>query len=479
MTVQTINDQIKGRIKTVFERQKSFAPSLVHTTAKERLEKLERMERYLQDENNLQRLFDAMYQDFKKPEVEVLASETGVIFTQINHVRRYLKRWMRTERVSTPLPMIGTSSYIYYEPKGICLIMAPWNYPLNLALVPMVYAIAAGNTVMLKPSEISGYTSAYIKKMMEELYDEREVAVFEGDASVAQALLDQPFNHIFFTGSPQIGKVVMKAAAQHLASVTLELGGKSPAIIHPSANIRTIAERTVWGKCINSGQTCIAPDYLIVHESIKDRFVDAYRETVQRFFDPGGKGVQQSDDYARIISDKHFNRIKNLLQDAKEKGAKIVVGGQVDESDRFIAPTLLTEVTDEMKIMQEEIFGPLMPLVTYGKKEEIIEIVRKRPKPLTLYIGSRDDAFNRFILRETSAGGTLINEYLLGYSNPFLPFGGVNNSGIGKSLGHHGFIEFSNERGVIKRKWGTLNFIYPPYTDWIRKTVDRVYRWFS
>lgn len=478
MEVPTINDQIRTQITDVFQKQQAYAPQLVHTTAKARLEKLERIERYLRDESNLKRLFKAMHHDLRKPEVEVIASETGVIESHIKHVRSYLKRWMAPKKVPTPLMMIGTSSYIYYEPKGVSLIMAPWNYPLNLALVPMVYAIAAGNTVVLKPSEISRHTSAYIKRMMEELYDEREVAVFEGDASVAQSLLDQPFNHMFFTGSPQIGKVVMKAAAEHLASVTLELGGKSPAIVDPSANLATIAERTVWSKSINAGQTCIAPDYLIVHESVKEKFIEEYRRAVHNLFDPKGEGVQTSPDYCRIISDKHFGRIKELLNDAVEKGADIAVGGQHDESDRFIAPTLLTDVTEEMEVMEEEIFGPLMPLVTYRDREEIIDIVRRRPKPLTLYIASNDKDNIRYILENTSAGGTIINEYLLGYSNPHLPFGGVNNSGIGKSLGYHGFVEFSNERGVIKRNWGTLKFIYPPYTDWIRKTVERIYKWF-
>ncbi len=478
MEVPSINDQIRTQITEVFQMQQEYAPQLVHTTAKERLEKLERIERYLRDEGNMKRLFEVMHQDLRKPEVEVIASETGVIESHIKHVRSYLKRWMAPKKVPTPMMMIGTSSYIYYEPKGVSLIMAPWNYPLNLALVPVVYALAAGNTVILKPSEISRHTSAYIKQMIEELYDEREVAVFEGDASVAKALLDQPFNHIYFTGSPQIGKVVMKAAAEHLASVTLELGGKSPAIVDPSASLATIAERTVWSKSINAGQTCIAPDYLIVHESVKEKFVEEYRRAVHNLFDPKGEGVQASPDYCRIISDKHFQRLNELLDDALDKGAEVAVGGQRDEGHRFIAPTLLTGITEEMEVMEEEIFGPLMPLLTYRERKEIVDIVRRRPKPLTMYIASKNKDNIRYLLENTSAGGTIINEFLLGYSNPHLPFGGVNNSGIGKSLGHHGFVEFSNERGVIKRNWGTLKFIYPPYTDWIRKTVERVYKWF-
>ncbi len=477
MEVQTITPAIRQDIEVTFREQREFAPQLARSSLRERLRRLEKMDAYLKDPGNLKRLVDAMHRDFRKPEVEVLATETGVVQTQISFVKKNLRRWMQPKKVATPLPMAGTSSYLYYEPKGVCLILAPWNYPLNLALVPLVYAIAAGNAAILKPSEISAHTSAYIKRMMAELYDEREVTVFEGDASVAQALLEQPFNHIFFTGSPKIGKVVMEAAARHLASVTLELGGKSPTVIDESAAVETVAERTAWGKCINTGQTCIAPDYLIVHESVSDAFVEAYGKYVRQFYDPAGQGIRQSPDYPRIISDPHFRRLKRLFDDAVEKGARVAVGGEFEESERYISPTLLTGVDDDMEIMHEEIFGPLLPMLTYRRREEAIEVIRRRPKPLTMYINSRNKENIRYFLEHSSAGGTVINEYMLGYSNPNLPFGGVNNSGIGKSLGHQGFVEFSNERGVIKRNWGTLRFIYPPYNDRTKRLVKNLYKW--
>lgn len=463
-----------GQVRDLFERQQRHHPELRQTTSRERLERLARIDHYLQDDDNLQRLCDAMYQDFRKPEAEVLATEVMVLRQQYRHIRKNLKRWMRDQRIPTPLPLAGTRSRIVYEPKGLCLVIAPWNYPFMLALSPVLYAIAAGNAVVLKPSEISAHTSGYLAQMIGELFPTQEVAVVEGDADIAQALLDLPFNHIFFTGSPQIGKIVMGAAAKHLTSVTLELGGKSPAIVAPDAAIKSVARKTAWGKYMNNGQTCIAPDYLLVHQSVKDDFVAAFCESIDQFYD---KDPQESPNYGRIISDKHFQRITHLLEDALDKGAKVVYGGQTDASDRYIAPTLLDGVTDEMDIMQEEIFGPLMPLRTWRTKEEALAIVQAHPKPLTMYINSQDKQTIWYFLEHTSAGGTLVNEYMLGVSNPNLPFGGVNNSGIGKSLGFHGFVEFSNERGVLERKWGTLSPIYPPYTAFAKKIIRLLTRW--
>ncbi len=477
MDTPTIKTEMIKEIDRVFMKQQQAAPRIARSNLRDRIQKLDLIASYLEDENNFRELCRAMDHDFRKPEVEVVASETGVVLSHIRYIRSHLRRWMHPRRVSTPLSLIGTSSYVHYEPKGVCLVIAPWNYPLNLAIVPLIYAIAAGNTVILKPSEISAHSSAFIKKMIGELFPVEEVAVFEGDATVAEALLARPFNHIFFTGSPGIGKIVMAAAAKNLASVTLELGGKSPALIDSTAELETIAGRTAWSKCFNNGQTCIAPDYLIVHESVAGKFVNAFRAAVERLYGASGSGVQQSQSYGRIISDRHFRRLRNLLDDAVAKGAHIEMGGQIDEDDRFISPTLLTNISEDMEIMHEEIFGPLMPMVTYRDPEEAVAIIRRRPKPLTMYIASRDRKAIDYLIGETSAGGTIINDYMLGYSNPNLPFGGVNNSGIGKSMGFHGFVEFSNERGVIKRKWGTLSFIFPPYTERVKKLVKMIYRW--
>ncbi|MCB0635321.1 MAG: aldehyde dehydrogenase family protein [Lewinella sp.] len=465
-------------LQQLFERQKAHALQQAQTTADERIERLRRIEQYLNDPTHEADLIEALRKDFRKPAAETLISETGVVFQHLKFARQHLRRWMRPERVATPLVMIGTRNYIHFEPKGVCLIMAPWNYPFNLSILPLIYAIAAGNTVVLKPSEISDHTSAYIRQMISTLFPPEEVAVVEGDVAVATALLDLPFNHIFFTGSPAVGKIVMKAASRHLSSVTLELGGKSPAIIDPSVNLKKAARQTLWGKCLNAGQTCIAPDYLIVHRSLKEDFIEAYRVAVRDFYLTGRETVADSPDFARIISDKHFQRIKGLLDDAVGKGARVEIGGETDAATRYIAPTLLSEVTEEMEIMQEEIFGPVMPLLTYDTAEDIIELINRRPKPLTLYIQSKRRNFIRRIMQNTSAGGTVINDYLLGYGNPNLPFGGVNNSGIGKSLGAHGFREFSNERGVNHRIFGEVSFLFPPYGPRLNTLVNFLFKRF-
>lgn len=461
------------QVADLFYHQQKQRP-LQHTNARERLERLARIDRYLKDDQNLKALAEAMYKDYRKPEAEVLATEVMTVRQQYRHIRKNLRRWMRPKRVPTPLPLAGTQSKIVYEPKGVCLVIAPWNYPFLLALSPVLYAVAAGNSVILKPSEISSHTSAYIREMIAALFPPEEVCVVEGDAAIAQKLLELPFNHIFFTGSPQIGKMVMGAAARNLTSVTLELGGKSPAIVAADAHVQAAARRLAWGKCLNNGQTCIAPDYLLVHASVRDQFVDAFCESITNMYtnDP-----RQSPDYGRIISDKHVDRLQRILQDALEKGGRVLCGGNIDPQARYVAPTLLDQVNDDMILMQEEIFGPLLPLRTWTEPDEALRIIQERPKPLTLYIESKSRQTIKHFLAHTSAGGTLINECMLGVSNPDLPFGGVNFSGIGKSLGFHSFVEFSNERGIMERKWGSLRPIYPPYSDFTKKIIRLLTRW--
>ena len=464
-------------IETIFRIQKDNCSVLALTDAKERMERLLRIDNYLQDQDRLEELFKALYNDLRKPEVEAIATEVGVVQAQIAHLKKNLSKWCRNWKVPTPLPLIGTRSYIRYEAKGVVLIMSPWNFPFNLSLVPLVYAIAAGNSVILKPSEISSHTSAYIKKMIEDLFDWKEVAVVEGDASVASRLLELPFNHIFFTGSPGVGKIVMGKAAKHLTSVTLELGGKSPAIIDETANVPKIARRLAWAKSINCGQTCVTPDYLIIHKSIRKEFIEEFESAITEFYDTSGKGADNSPDYCRIINDNHFQRLKFLYDDALKKGASLISGGDFDVNDRFIAPTLLDNVSEEMDIMQEEIFGPLLPIITYNNRSEVNRFIRNNPNPLMLYIASSNRDNIRYFMDWNHAGGTVINDYMLGYSNPELPFGGNNNSGIGRSLGFNCFMEFSNKRSVIHRKWGSLGMIYPPYSDRVRRLIKLMYRW--
>lgn len=467
MQALTTEIQEIAAIHAIFEKQSAFASQLAQTNAKQRIAKLQKLLAYLTDERNFQRLAIAMNRDFRKPAFEVWSTEIGIVKSNIVYTCSRLHHWMQDQYVESPPALLGTRAYIHYEPKGVSLIISPWNYPVNLALTALVYGIAAGNPIILKPSEMAPHTAAFMAEALGLLFPEEEVAVVQGDAETARALLELPFRHIHFTGSPGIGKLVMAAASRHLASVTLELGGKSPALIDQTANLADHAEKLVWAKLMNNGQTCVAPDYLVIHESVQDRFLSMFSAAIERLYNRRGEGIQKSPDLARIINERHFHRIIHLIEDAVEKGAAIATGGQTDPADLYIAPTVLTGVTEDMAIMQDEIFGPVLPVVTFKTPEEAVGIIRRRPKPLSMYIGSRNNARIQYFVDNTTAGTTCINEYMLSFSNQNLPFGGVNASGIGKSQGRHGFIEFSNERSIIRRHWlkKALKTIYPPFTD--------------
>ena len=393
------------------------------------------------------RIEEALYKDLRKAKVESDFTEIYTVLTEARFAISHLSEWMAEVEVETPLAMLGSSSKIIYEPKGTCLILSPWNYPFQLPLVTLVSALAAGNTAIIKPSEYTPHTSAILKAVINKAFNETDVAVIEGDSTVSTELLKLKWDHIHVTGSPAVGKVVMRAAAEYLTPVTLELGGKSPAIIDETANISAAAKKLTWGKWLNVGQTCIAPDYVLIHESKKDEFVKKMKEALTHSF---GKDAQASPDMARIVNNKNFQRLKGLLDEAVKGGAKIEVGGESAESENYIAPTVLTDVSLDSRVMQEEIFGPILPVVTYKKLDDAMAIVNSKEKPLSLYVFSSSSKNQKFVLNNSSAGGTCINDNLVHITNPNLPFGGVNNSGIGKSTGHFGFKEFSNERAVLK-----------------------------
>ncbi|AQG78367.1 aldehyde dehydrogenase family protein [Spirosoma montaniterrae] len=465
----------RDAIQAAFDAQRKHAPQMALTTAEQRIERIKRIQSWITThETDIQRV---MYDDFRKPSAEVMLGELMAVHAEIKHIIKNLRQWMLPQRLPTPLSLVGTKSHIRHEPKGNVLIIAPWNYPFSLMIKPLVSAIAAGNVVILKPSEMTPHTANLVREMIAELFPANEVTVFEGDAAVSTALLELPFNHIFFTGSPAVGRIVMAAAAKHLTSVTLELGGKSPAIVDETANIKETAGRLAWGKCINNGQTCIAPDYLLVHRSVKEPLIQAMRETLTAMYSPDGKPIEQSDSYARIVNSKHFERVKGLLDDAVQQGATVAFGGNTNEADNFMEPTLLENVTDEMRVMQEEIFGPVLPVLTYENLDDALRTVNSREKPLALYIHSRSRQNTQYILDRTSAGDTVINDTLLQFGNVELPFGGVNNSGLGKSNGFFSFQEFSNQRGVMQREFGTMKFIYPPYTDKVKKLIGFFVKW--
>ena len=464
---QLMNDtQIEQEILSVFEAQKTNTQNLANSNASERKVKLQKILDWTFAHEK--EIGDALFNDFKKNPSETNIGEILGVVGEVKHLMKHLTSWMKPQSVPTPLNMIGTSAHVRFEPKGVCLIISPWNYPFNLSIKPLAQAIAAGNSVILKPSEMTPHTSALIKKMISELFDSNEVHVIEGDSEVSQILLEQPFNHIFFTGSPNVGKIVMSAAAKNLTSVTLELGGKSPCIVDETANIKKSAEKIAWGKFINNGQTCVAPDYVLVHKSVENEFVNAMKSSIQSMY---GDDAKQSPDYCRVVNNRHFNRLDSLLKEAIEKGATLSIGGQTDGSENYVAPTLLTHVDDSMKIMQDEIFGPILPIVSYSTNEEAIAHIKSREKPLAMYINSGKESNIKFFMDNSSAGGTVINDCVIHYGHTEIPFGGVNNSGIGKSGGIWGFTEFSNQRAVMRQKFGTFKMIYPPYTPAVARLI--------
>ncbi|MDJ1495224.1 aldehyde dehydrogenase family protein [Cytophagaceae bacterium DM2B3-1] len=464
----------EDQLLPIFEQQKAYAQALLISSVEQRKEKLKRLRQWIL--SNRIAIQEALSRDFHKPVFETDITEIYSTKTELDHALGQLHKWMRPAKVGTPLVLIGTRSRVMYEPKGVALIIAPWNYPFYLLVSPLISAIAAGCCAILKPSEMTPATTSLVKRMVAELFESREVTVVEGDATVATALLKLPFDHIFFTGSPQIGKVVMRAAAEHLTSVTLELGGKSPCIVDATANIKDAAEKIAIGKFLNAGQTCIAPDYILVHKSKEKELVQTIQAVITQFY---GADPETSPDLAHIINSRHLNRLQGLISDAVAKGATLVVGGKANAETRYLAPTLLTGVTPDMQVMQEEIFGPVLPVLTFEHIHEVTHFVTERSKPLALYIFSQDQQQIDYVLKHTTAGGVSVNECLMHVLHPDLPFGGVNTSGIGKSHGFYGFVAFSNEKAVLHQRVGLTNYkqFYPPYTQKVKKLFNLLLQW--
>ncbi len=466
--VAEFNETEISEIEQIYAEQKSEYRSIGKTNASERIKKLKRLQKaILKFRVELQ---EAMWKDFRKPAAEIDLTEIYPVLTEIRFASKHLKRWMKPKKVARPITMIGSSSRVLYEPKGMCLIIAPWNYPMQLLFAPLVSAIAAGNTVILKPSEFTSHTVAIMKLIIAEAFEEKEVAIVEGGVEVATKLLSMKFSHVFFTGAPEIGKVVMAAASKHLSSVTLELGGKSPTIIDETANIKAIVPRIVWGKFINAGQICIAPDYVVVHESKKEELIQGLMSQIIKHY---GDEAITSPDYLRIISSKHFLRLKGYLESTVAQGGKVIYGGAINEEENYIEPTVVVDPPPSSDLMHYEIFGPILPIVTYKDRQEVIELINAKEKPLALYLYSQSKKNIKYFIENTSAGGSCINMSNIHVGNPNLPFGGVNNSGIGKSRGHYGFMEFTNERAIVHQKLpSAVEFMSPPYTNFKQKLID-------
>lgn len=463
----SLTPQLAEEIQRIFAEQRAVALRLRGSTVDERIAKLRRLREVLLAHREA--IVEAAARDFQRPPLEVDFTELMPVLMDISDYCRRLRKWLKPRRVRPSMMMLGTRAWVRYEPRGRCLIIAPWNYPVTLTLGPLVPAIASGNTVMIKTSEIAPHLSAVLVKIVREVFDESEVAIFEGDASVAEALLALPFDHSFFTGSPAIGKLVMGAAAKHLTSVTLELGGKSPVVVDQTADIELAAKTIAWGKFINSGQTCIAPDHIHVHEAVRERFVQCLRDNLDAWYGEGAAAKDAA--LSRVVNARHAQRVATLIDDARARGARVLYGGEVDVAAHFVSPTLLDNLPDDALIMHEEIFGPLLPILPFGELEQVIERINAAPKPLALYIWSRDKAGVDALIARTSAGGTCVNHVAAHFLHHNLPFGGVNNSGIGSYHGEWGIRAFSHERAIVKTQVLLASLFFPPYTPRLRRIL--------
>ena len=468
----TLDAELAARIRRVFDAQRAVALRLRESTLAERLAKLERLRAAILAHRAT--IIAAVTADLSRPPVETELAELLPVLSDLADYRRHLARWWRPRRVRPTVPTLGTRAWIQREPRGRTLIQSPWNYPIVLTLGPLIPAVACGNTAMIKTSELAPHSSRVLATIIRDAFDESEVAVFEGDAAVGGALLELPFDHIFFTGAPAVGQIVMAAAARHLASVTLELGGKSPVIIDASADLDRAVDTIAWAKCLNAGQTCVAPDHVYVHAAVYEQVVERFRRRLTRWY---GEDAARTPDLGRIVNERHARRLAGLLADARTRGAAVLHGGDVDLEQRFVAPTLLGEIPEDAHIMQEEIFGPLLPLIVYQSEQDVIERINAAPKPLALYIWSRERQVARRIIQHTSAGGTCINQVALQFLHHNLPFGGVNHSGIGSYHGEWGIRAFSHERAVLEAKVQLAGAFFPPYGARVRRMLALLMKW--
>jgi len=433
-------------IQRIFALQQKHQWVTKASTSAERKTKLQKLVDAVKAYGN--DIIAAVQQDTRKPAQEVQMTEVGGVIANIQRNIDNLDDWMQPVDVATSMNP-NDKAQIVYEARGVCLVLGPWNFPLGLTFGPLAAAIAAGNCCMVKLTDLCPNTASIAGKIIRKVFDEQEVALFEGDVSVATALLEQPFNHTFFTGSTRVGKIVMAAAAKHLASVTLELGGKSPVIVDEGADIEKIATDLAGAKQFNGGQACICPDYVFVKSDQRDKLVETFKAKVQEnLYDEAGQF--KTDNIAQIVNSQNFNRVKGLLTDAVANGARVAAGGKLEEANLTVQPTMLTDVTPNMKILQEEIFGPVLPVMTYENIDEVIEYIEQRDKPLALYVYSNNEASIDKVLKKTSSGGVTINGVFSHYLENNLPFGGVNGSGMGSYHGHFGFKAFSHERAVYR-----------------------------
>lgn len=455
-------------MENIFELQKAHALYLAKAPISKRIEKLKKLkEAILKFREEIK---EATYKDFKKPYSETELTEIHTTLDEINFSLRNIKSWTKLKSVGTPISLFGASSYIQKQPKGVVLIIAPWNYPFSMVMHPLIAALSAGNAVMIKPSEKTSHVSNLIARLIKATFEEKEICVFEGGAEVTQRLLDLPLDHIFFTGNAQVGKIIMQRAAEKLIPVTLELGGKSPTIVDKSANLQDTAQKISWGKFVNAGQTCVAPDHLYVHKEVKDEFLKLLKIEIAKKFGKTQKEQFESTSLARIIDDAAYSRLRSYLEEFKIEATH-------EAHERFIPPTILENVSANHKVMKDEIFGPILPILEFEKLDEVIADINGRSKPLALYIFAKDNSVIGRILRETTSGGVAINHVLMHLANAKLPFGGIGHSGMGNYHGEFGFKTFGHERAVLKQGPLTFTkFFFQPYEGQLSKWAYKLIR---
>ncbi len=448
-------------MRKIFEAQKSFFLSNQTKSYAFRITQLKKLKQLIMTYED--EIKEALHRDLHKSSFEAYSTEIGFCLHSLTKTIKKLKRWMKQKRVPTPIYQLNTTSFIHYEPKGVILIIGPYNYPFQLIIEPLIGAIAAGNTVILKPSEFATATELLLEKMINTHFESNYIHLFKGDQHVTQELLTLPFDHIFFTGSTKVGQIVYEAASKNLTPVTLELGGKSPTIVDETANLKVSARRIAFGKCINAGQTCIAPDYIYVHESVHDAFIEELNHVLITMY-------QNEQAFGRIINERHFNRLIRLIDHHKA-----VSHVKTSSEDKYIKPTILKDVTWDDPIMKEEIFGPLLPVLSYRFLDDVIKQIKSQEKPLALYLFSHNKVHMKKVWNEISFGGGAINDTLMHISNAHLPFGGIGQSGQGAYHGYHSFLLFSHQKGSIKRKtWFDPPLAYPPHSKQKEKLIRNI-----
>ncbi|MFF2752281.1 aldehyde dehydrogenase [Psychrobacillus sp. NPDC058041] len=449
------------QIEDFMEEHQTFFYSGLTRTAKFRIDQLQKLKNSIKKYEK--EVIQALYKDLRKSEFEAYTTEIGLVYDNISYMMKNLEKWMKPKQVKTPIALMPSKSCIVNDSYGTVLIIGPFNYPFQLVMEPLLGAIIGGNCAIIKPSEATPYTSKIVKKIIEETFEARYIRVIEGEKEVTSLLIHAPFDFIFFTGSVKVGKIVMKAASERLTPIALELGGKSPAIVDHTANLEVAAKRIIWGKLVNAGQTCVAPDYVLVEENVKEEFVGLLKQTIQSFF---GNSIQESVDLGRIVNETQFDRLKKVLEIEKDQ---IIFGGHSDRNDLYIEPTLLDGVSFSSPSMEDEIFGPILPIISYSDLPTVIRQIRKLPKPLSAYFFSEHERAQNYFLQEFSFGGGCINDTLSHVGSSFLPFGGIGNSGTQAYHGEASFTLFTHQKSIMKKSTKLpVNIIFPPYRNKVK-----------